>query len=85
VNYLLMCLLVSAMMVAAVYLPREAVFYFAGAFGAIGVAAGLWDLMGGNAPADDLADHVAASARARSQSDATEPASARWRPPRRAA
>ncbi len=86
VNYLLACLLASSMMVTAVFLPREAVFFFAGAFVAVGVAAGMWDIVSREPTVtDELTEQIAAAARARREADGETPASERWRPPRRAA
>ncbi len=85
-NYLLACLLASSMLVTAVFLPREAVFFFAGAFVAVGVAAGMWDMVSREPTVtDELTEQVAAAARARRAADGATPASERWRPPRRAA
>lgn len=86
-NYLLACLLASSMMVTALFLPREAVFFFAGAFVAVGVAAGMWDVVSREPTVtDELTEQIAAAAaRARRDASGTTPASERWRPPRRAA
>ncbi len=85
-NYLLACLLASSMMVTAVFLPRDAVFFFAGAFVAVGVAAGMWDVVSREPTVtDELTEQIAAAARKRRDAEGVTPASERWRPPRRAA
>ncbi len=86
VNYLLACLLASSMMVTALFLPRDAVFFFAGAFVAVGTAAGLWDMVSREPTVtDELTEQIATAARTRRAADGVTPASDRWRPPRRAA